>query len=104
MKCYSHPHSDAVASCASCGQGLCGECVKRTTGGEWVCGERCQKGVSIKNLAVEFEVENVRLQYRSYMSLATLCRAMALILILIVIAMLGAAAYQFQIRGPGRME
>jgi len=38
------------------------------------------------------------------MSLATLCRALALILILLVIALLGFAVYEFQFLRPGRME
>ena len=104
MKCYAHPQTDAVGSCVSCGQGLCGECVKRTASGQFVCGEPCRKLANMKNVAVEFEIEGVRLQQRSYVALAALCRAMALVLLLLVLALLGFAVYEYRIPSPGRME
>ena len=104
MKCYSHRQADAVASCVTCGQALCAECVKRTSSGQFVCGESCRKLAAVKDVAVEFEIEGVRLQYRSYMALATLCRAMALILLLLVLALLGFAAYEYRLPRLGRME
>lgn len=30
MKCLKHPDKDAVAQCADCGAGVCGECAERT--------------------------------------------------------------------------
>jgi len=29
MKCYIHPGRDAVATCSSCGKGLCSECAEK---------------------------------------------------------------------------
>jgi succinate dehydrogenase hydrophobic anchor subunit len=98
VKCHSHPHADAVASCVSCGQGLCSECVKRTPGGLFVCGDPCRKLANMKNVAVEFEIEGVRIQRRSYEIMGLLCRVMALILLLLVLVLLGSAIYHYRVR------
>ena len=29
MKCYNHPHKDAIAQCSDCGKGLCEECATK---------------------------------------------------------------------------
>jgi hypothetical protein len=41
MKCFKHDAVDAVAVCAYCGRGLCGECVQSSDNPRVVCSVDC---------------------------------------------------------------
>ena len=43
MTCFSHPDSEAVASCVSCGRGVCESCASVTSSGRIVCSRRCEE-------------------------------------------------------------
>lgn len=48
MKCYSHPATDAVAVCKSCGRALCHECTAEV-GRSCACRDRCEADVEKLN-------------------------------------------------------
>lgn len=52
MKCFYHPSVDAVATCKSCGRGLCRECIAEV-GLSCSCRNRCEADVATLNDLVE---------------------------------------------------
>ena len=46
MKCFKHPLVDAVAVCAHCGRGLCGECSQKSNGLRMTCSGECAVALS----------------------------------------------------------
>jgi hypothetical protein len=43
MKCFHHTGTDAVAVCASCGHGVCAQCIQSPPGSRVACSAGCAK-------------------------------------------------------------
>lgn len=48
MRCFYHRDTDAIATCKSCGRGLCGEC-GNDVGNGLACRDRCEAEVRSLN-------------------------------------------------------
>ncbi len=44
MKCFTHPHADAVAQCSQCQKGICSTCA-HDVGGATLCSSCCETGL-----------------------------------------------------------
>jgi len=57
MKCFVHSDRDAVATCNSCGRGLCHECAVEVSSG-LACRNRCEDRVRRLKSLIERNIDN----------------------------------------------
>jgi hypothetical protein len=80
MKCFSHPATDAIASCKHCFKGVCPQCA-RDTGIGVVCSPACEEEVRSIRAMVERNRKAYPLAARSQSRNAIWFTALALVLI-----------------------